>query len=109
VLKMRSARAKVLFMLGSCCLILLVSEGLLRIGHEPVATDMNDVLLRRSSFFQRDDQLGWLPRPDIVGEHPYDHTVVPFHTNSHGWRAREYPLETSARTTRIVVLGDAFT
>jgi lysophospholipase L1-like esterase len=106
---MRSARAKVLFMLGSCCLSLLVSEGLLRIGHEPVATDLNDTLLRRSSFFQRDEQLGWLPRPHMVGEQHYYDKVVPFHTNSHGWRAREYPLETSSRTTRIIVLGDAFT
>ena len=46
---------------------------------------------------------------NMVGEHPYYDMVIPFHTNSRGWRDREYPLEATARTQRIVVLGDAFT
>lgn len=109
MLNLRPARAKAVIMLGACCLTLLVLEGLLRLGREPIATDMNDMLLRRSSFFQRDEQLGWLPRAHMVGEHPYYDMVIPFHTNSRGWRDREYPLEATARTQRIVVLGDAFT
>ncbi len=105
---MRSFGAKAVFMLGTCCLTLLVFEALLRLSHEPVTSGTNDIMLRRSSFFQRDDQLGWLPRPHMAGEHPYFDRVIPFHTNSRGWRDREYPLETNSSTTRIVVLGDAF-
>ena len=45
----------------------------------------------------------------MEGEHPYYDRVIPFHTNSRGWRDREYPLEATVSTQRIVVLGDAFT
>ena len=45
----------------------------------------------------------------MEGEHPYYDRVIPFHTNSRGWRDREYPLEATASTQRIVVLEDAFT
>jgi lysophospholipase L1-like esterase len=65
--------------------------------------------LVRSSFFQRDDQLGWVPRAQIVGEHPYNGTMVPFHTNSRGFRDREHPIQNAPGTTRIVVLGDSYT
>ncbi|OGW49281.1 MAG: hypothetical protein A2V62_04060 [Nitrospirae bacterium RBG_19FT_COMBO_58_9] len=104
----RSCGLKAALILGTCCLILLGLEARLRLSHEPIAIDTNDILLRRSSFFQRDEQLGWLPRPQMAGEHPYYGRTIPFHTNSHGWRDREYSLEDNSRTTRIVVLGDAF-
>ena len=104
----RSRGPKAAFIVGICCLILLGLEARLRRGHEPLVTDTNETLLRRSSFFQRDEQLGWLPRPQMAGEQPYYGKAIPFHTNSRGWRDREYPLEANSHTTRIVVLGDAF-
>lgn len=104
----RSYGRKIALLVGIVCLILLGLEAQLRLTQEAVDIDRNDVLLRRSPFFQRDEQLGWLPRPHIAGEQPYYDRAIPFQTNSHGWRDREYPLETSPRTTRIVVLGDAF-
>ena len=104
----RSRGHKAAFIVGICCLILIGLEARLRLGHEPLGTDTNEALLRRSSFFQRDEQLGWLPRPQMAGEQLYYGRAIPFHTNSRGWRDREYPLDANSHTTRIVVLGDAF-
>lgn len=104
----RSRSPKAALIVGICCLVLLGLEARLRLAHEPLATDTNETPLRRSSFFQRDEQLGWVPRPHMAGEQTYYGRAIPFHTNSRGWRDREYPLEANSYTTRIVVLGDAF-
>ncbi|MEO6545840.1 MAG: hypothetical protein ABIP05_17600 [Nitrospiraceae bacterium] len=108
MLSRRSYSLKIAFLLGMGCLTLLGFEAQLRLTQEAVDIDRNDILLRRSPFFQRDEQLGWLPRPHMAGEHPYYDRVIPFQTNSRGWRDREYPLAAGSRTTRIVVLGDSF-
>lgn len=107
-LSKRSYGRKFALLAGIGGLILLGLETQLRLTQEGVDIDRTDILLRRSSFFQRDEQLGWLPRPHMTGEQPYYDRVIPFQTNSLGWRDREYPLEAGSRTTRIVVLGDAF-
>lgn len=104
----RSRGPKAAFIVGICCLILIGLEARWRLGHESLGTETNEALLRRSSFFQRDEQLGWLPRPQMAGEQHYYGRAIPFHTNSRGWRDREYPLDANSHTTRIVVLGDAF-
>jgi hypothetical protein len=94
---------------GACGVTLLILEGVFRFSYEPVSAQMNDFRLVQSSFFQRDEQLGWVPRPQIAGEHPYNGTMVPFHTNSRGLRDRENSIQKTNGTTRIVVLGDSYT
>lgn len=95
--------------IGACGVTLLLLEAVFRLSYEPVSAQLNDFRLIRSSFFQRDEQLGWVPRPQITGEHPYNGTLVPFHTNSRGLRDREYPIRKAHGTTRIVALGDSYT
>lgn len=108
-MRLRSAIANAVLVIGACGITLLLLEGVFRLSYDPVSAQMTDFRLRGSSFFQRDEQLGWVPRPQIAGEHPYNARMVPFHTNSRGWRGREYPIQKVRGTTRIVVLGDSYT
>lgn len=108
-MRLRSIVGNAVLVIGACGVTLLLLEGVFRFNYEPVGAQMKDFRLVRSSFFQRDKQLGWIPRPQIAGEHPYNGTMVPFHTNSRGLRDREYPIQRARGTTRIVVLGDSYT
>lgn len=108
-MRLRSAIANAVLVIGACGVTLFLLEGVFRLTYDPVSTQMTDFRLTWSSFFQRDEQLGWVPRPQIAGEHPYNGRMVPFHTNSRGWRGREYPIQKDRGTTRIVVLGDSYT
>lgn len=107
--KVQTAKGWAVTMLAVACLAGFLLEGLARITLDPVAAGMNDTLLRHSNFFQRDEQLGWLPRPQVEGTDPHDNRLIPFRTNSLGWRDKEYPLASAGLHNRIAVFGDGFT
>lgn len=109
LMRLRSVIGNAVLVMGTCGVTLLLLEGAFRFNYEPVRAEMNDFRLVQSSFFQRDEQLGWVPRPQVAGEHPYNGTMVPFHTNSRGWRDRDYSIQKIPGTSRIVVLGDSYT
>lgn len=107
--KRHRAGRRIVAMLGAVCAAVFLLEGLARLTLDPAAAGVNDTLLRHSNFFQRDAQLGWLPRPRVEGTDPYDNRLIPFRTNSLGWRDKEYSLAPAASHSRIAVFGDGFT
>ena len=66
--------------------------------------------LRTSSYYQKDETLGWLPRKNVHGVHNQSGSFsTTFQTNSRGLRDRDYPPTKSKNFRRIIVLGDSFT
>ena len=61
------------------------------------------------SFFTYDERLGWDLVPGTADRHQSSEFDVTIRINSHGLRSdREYALEKSPGTQRIVVIGDSF-
>lgn len=94
---------------GTVLVLALCLEGVARLLYEPVSSGREDFSLIKSGYYQRDEQVGWLPRPNVFGEHPYNGTMVPFHTNSHGLRGGEHSISKPSGVRRLIALGDSFT
>ena len=89
---------------------LVVSELLLRMLYEPPSRTMDGFKLTKSSSYRADPDLGWLPRPNVQGEHNRPRSFESrFSTNSLGLRDREHPFEREPGIKRIVIVGDSFT
>jgi lysophospholipase L1-like esterase len=88
---------------------LALSEVLLRIVYAPPPATIDAFRLRSSSYYQPDEELGWVPRPNVNGLHTQRRSFDSrFTTNSLGFRGPEV-RDRSDSIYRIVVLGDSFT
>lgn len=95
--------------LVSFVLALFLAEALGRVFYEPRPQEMSDFKLTQSGFYQKDEELGWVPRKGIQGRHDRPGSFLStFSTNSAGLRDGEHALEKPPGVRRIVVLGDSF-
>src|SRR5262245_9272881 len=92
----------------SSLVALVLAEGLTRMFYEPRSPEITAFKLNRSSFYQADDELGWIPKKNIKGKHDKSGSFEStFSTNSYGIRGKEISLDKRQGVTRIVVLGDS--
>ncbi len=97
-------------MVISVLVTLLVSEVIMHMFYGIPSTEMAHFSLSKSKYYQRDDELGWVPRKNIRGVHNKKGSFsTTFQTNSRGLRDKEYKLNKPDGVKRIVVLGDSFT
>ena len=84
-------------------------ELLARTFYEPRTNEITAFRISQSGFYQRDDELGWLPKKNVQGQHDQPGSFEStFSTNAHGLRDTDHPLAKQEGTRRIVVLGDSF-
>lgn len=94
----------------SIVVTILVAEGIAQLFLEPTPRFITGFRLNASSYYMEDDELGWVPRPNMRGEHNQPGSFQSaFSTNSMGLRDDELSSESRSRPTRIVALGDSFT
>ncbi len=97
-------------MVISVLVTLLLSEVIIRIFYGIPPSEITHFSLSKSKYYQRDDELGWVPRKNIRGVHSKKGSFsTTFQTNSRGLRDKEYKLNKPDGVKRIVVLGDSFT
>lgn len=95
--------------LVSLTLALLAAEALTRAFYEPKSNKITAIRLQGSKFYQRDDELGWIPKANINGRHDKPGSFESkFSTNSHGFRDLDHSLSKDEGIQRIVVVGDSF-
>lgn len=95
--------------LVSVILALLAAEALTRTFYEPKSNEITAFRLKDSKFYQRDDELGWIPRANVHGRHDKPGSFESkFSTNSYGFRDVDHSLLKDKGTQRIVVIGDSF-
>lgn len=88
---------------------IIVGEFLLRVFYEPTPKTMDNFKLTKSSSYREDPDLGWLPRPNVQGEHNRPRSFESrYSTNSLGLRDREHAFEPGPGLIRVVVVGDSF-
>ena len=64
---------------------------------------------RGSSFYQKDDELGWAPKKNVHGQHDKAGSFKSsFSTNAYGLSDKNHSLLKSQGMRKIVVLGDSF-
>ena len=97
-------------MIGSSIVSLLILELVTHIFYPLPPLEMNEFRLSSSGYYQKDAELGWIPRKNIRGVHNRKGSFsTTFRTNSNGFRDKEYELEKPKDVTRIIVIGDSFT
>ncbi len=97
-------------MMISVLVVLLVCELIMRIFYGIPSSEMNHFSLSKSKYYQRDDEIKFVPRKNIRGVHNKKGSFSStFQTNSRGLRDKEYKLDKTEGIKRIVVLGDSFT
>ncbi len=97
-------------MVISVLIVLFVCEVIMRIFYGIPPTEITHFSLSKSKYYQRDDELGWVPRKNIRGVlNKKGSFSTTFQTNSRGLRDKEYKLNKPDGVKRIVVLGDSFT
>ena len=94
---------------GSTLFTLLILELTLQIlvGLPPIDSTFR---LTQSTYYKRDDYLGWRPQPNVRGVHNKERFFEStFSTNSQGLRGKEIPKERRSDEVRVLLLGDSFT
>jgi hypothetical protein len=88
---------------------LVMAEAMTRLLYEPPTKEMSGFPLSESSYYRRDEELGFVPRPNVEGVHRQKGSfAATFSTNSLGLRDREHTYAKREDVTRAVVLGDSF-
>lgn len=100
----------ILLFLVSILVSLVVADGLARLFYSIPPATMDTFNVINGDYYRADDELGWLPNPNVDGIHNRSGSFEStFTTNSLGLRDREYALEKPEGVSRIVVVGDSFT
>jgi lysophospholipase L1-like esterase len=87
----------------------LLAEGIGQLFVEPPPPQMSGFRLGSSRYYMEDEELGWIPRPNVRGSHDQAGSFrSQFSTNSRGLRGAEIEDRSWERHMRIVVLGDSF-
>jgi len=95
---------------ASCITTLLVVEAIIRLFYTIPNREINFFSLRKSSYYRKDERVGWLPQKNVNGKHDQPgRFTTSFRTNSRGLRDKEYPVRKPIDRQRIVVLGDSHT
>ena len=97
-------------LVGSIFIFLVLLEVVMRMFYSIPPPTMDEFSLRKSNYYQKDDELWWVPGNNIHGVHnKHGSFETTFNTNSRGIRDKEYSLNKPRGIQRIVVMGDSYT
>lgn len=97
-------------MMCSAVVCLLVLELVMRIIYGIPPNEIADFNLSSSNYYQKDDELRFIPRKNVHGVHNrLGSFSTTFNTNSRGLRDKEYTLNKPNGVRRLVVIGDSYT
>ena len=100
----------ILLLIITSLVLLITAELIMRLVYGLPPSTMDHFSLSKSNYYQKDDELGHVPRKNIRGLHSKKGSFsTTFRTNTRGLRDKEYTLTKTDGVSRIVIIGDSFT